>query len=147
MSERMRIGIPLAKRIGATLALVVLPITTVTGQARTAHRAAAPAGIDVTEASITELQRAMTDGRTTSARLVDAYLARIAAYDHAGPAINAMIRLNPRAHEEAVALDAARRAGHVRGPLHGIPIILKDNYDTKDEITSAGSLALATHQP
>ena len=143
----MHIEIPSATRIGATLALVVLPITIATAQARTAHRVAAPAGIDVTEASITGLQHAMTAGQTTSARLVDAYLARIAAYDHAGPAINAMIRLNARAHAEAAALDAERAAGHVRGPMHGIPIILKDNYDTKDEITSAGSLALATHQP
>jgi amidase len=147
VSERMYIGIPSAKRMGVTLALVVLPITTATGQARTAHRAAATAGIDVTEASITDLQRAMTDGQTTSVRLVDAYLARIAAYDHAGPAINAMIRLNGRAHAEAAALDAERASGHVRGSMHGIPIILKDNYDTKDEITSAGSLALATHEP
>ncbi|MHB0964527.1 MAG: amidase family protein, partial [Gemmatimonadaceae bacterium] len=79
--------------------------------------------------------------------LVDAYLARIAAYDHAGPALNAMIRLNPRARAAAAALDAERAAGHVRGPLHGIPVILKDNYDTKDLPTSAGSLALANHQP
>src|SRR5471032_1934215 len=102
---------------------------------------------DVTEATIPALQRAMSDGRLTSVALVDDYLARIAAYDHAGPAINAMIRLNPRAHTDAVALDAERKAGHVRGPLHGIPIIFKDNYDTKDMITTAGSLALATHQP
>ena len=103
--------------------------------------------IDVVEASITDLQRAMSDGRATSVELVDAYLARIAAYDHAGPAINAMIRLNPRAREDAAALDAERKAGRVRGPLHGIPIVLKDNYDTRDLVTSAGSLALATHRP
>ena len=102
---------------------------------------------DPTEKSITELQAAMADGRTTSAALVRAYLARIAAYDHAGPAINAMIRLNPRAGADAAALDAERRSGHVRGPMHGIPIVLKDNYDTKDLATSAGSLALASHVP
>src|SRR4051812_35535327 len=94
--------------------------------------------IDVTEASIADLQRAMTDGSATSVQLTESYLARIAAYDHAGPALNTMIRLNPRACAEAAAMDAERKAGHVRGSMHGIPVILKDNYDTRDMITSAG---------
>lgn len=102
---------------------------------------------DPTEKSITELQDAMSAGRTSSAALTNAYLARIAAYDHDGPAINAMIRLNPRARADAAALDAERKNGHVRGPLHGIPIVLKDNYDTKALATSAGSLALVNHVP
>ncbi len=102
---------------------------------------------EVTEASITDLQSAMAEGRTTAVGLVDAYLARIAAYDHAGPQINAIIRVNPRARADAARLDTERRAGRVRGPLHGIPIILKDNYDTRDMPTTAGSLALATSQP
>ena len=85
----------------------------------------------VYEASITDLQAAMTSGRLTSVQLVDAYLARIAAYDTRGPMLNALIRLNPRARADAAALDAERKAGRVRGPLHGIPIILKDNYDTR----------------
>lgn len=97
----------------------------------------------VFESTITELQAAMTAGRATSATLVDAYLARIAAYDHAGPALNAMIRLNPRARADAAALDVERKAGKVRGPLHGIPVILKDNYATRDMPTSASSIALA----
>jgi Asp-tRNA(Asn)/Glu-tRNA(Gln) amidotransferase A subunit family amidase len=97
----------------------------------------------VYEASITELQSAMKSGRATSVGLVDAYLARISAYDHQGPALNAMIRLNPNARADAAAMDAERRAGKVRGPLHGIPIILKDNYSTRDFPTSAGSIALA----
>jgi len=101
----------------------------------------------VHEASIDELQDGMRRGRWTSALLVDAYLARIAAYDQRGPALNAMIRLNPAARREAIALDAERRRGRVRGPLHGIPIILKDNFDTRDLPTSAGSLALAGLQP
>ena len=105
------------------------------------------ARFDPTERSITELQEAMTSGRVTSAELTRAYLARIAAYDHDGPAINAMIRLNPRARADAAALDAERKAGHVRGPMHGIPIVLKDNYDTKELATSAGSLALVNHLP
>jgi len=101
----------------------------------------------VYEASITELQDGLRSGRWTSAQLVDAYLARIAAYDQRGPALNAMIRLNPAARREALALDAERTRGRVRGALHGIPVILKDNFDTHDMPTSAGSLALAGLQP
>ena len=103
--------------------------------------------VEVTEASITELRAAMADGRMTSVQLVDAYLARIAAYEHAGPALNALIRLNPRARREAALRDSERRQGRVRGSLHGIPIIIKDNYDTGDMPTSAGSVALANSQP
>jgi Asp-tRNA(Asn)/Glu-tRNA(Gln) amidotransferase A subunit family amidase len=82
----------------------------------------------------------------TSVELVEAYLARIAAYDVDGAALNAMIRLNPRARAEAVSMDAERRAGRVRGPLHGVPVVLKDNYSTADLPTSGGSIALATLQ-
>ena len=119
--------------------LVLLHATCVSGQgtARAHHRDA------VYEASITELQAEMAAGRITSAGLVDGYLARITAYDHAGPALNAVIRLNPRARADAMALDAERRAGRVRGPLHGIPVILKDNYATRDMPTAAASIALA----
>lgn len=108
---------------------------------------AQPGPVEVTEASIPDLQAALTARRTTSVALVDQYLARIRAYDHAGPALNAIIRVNAKARAEAAALDAERRAGKVRGPLHGIPIILKDNYDTGDMPTTAGSLALANSQP
>lgn len=101
-------------------------------------------GADIAyEATIPALQAAMAEGRTTSAVLVDAYLARIRAYDHQGPALNAIIRLNPNARADAVTLDAERRAGKLRGPLHGIPVILKDNYSTRDMPTAAGSVALA----
>jgi amidase len=101
----------------------------------------------VYEASITDLQRAMSRGVTTSVALVDAYLARIAAYDHSGPALNAVIRINPSARADAAALDAERKAGHVRGPLHGIPVIVKDNYGTRGMPTSAGTIAFATLEP
>jgi amidase len=97
----------------------------------------------VYEASITELQAAMKAGRLRSVDLVDAYIARINAYDHAGPALNAIIRLNPAARAEAAALDAERKAGKLRGPLHGVPVIVKDNYGTRDMLTSAGTIALA----
>ena len=111
-----------------------------------ARRSVAAAPLDVHEATVAELQRAMADGRATSASLVDAYLARIGAYDQRGPQLNALIRLNPGARADARRLDGERRAGRVRGPLHGIPIILKDNFDTRDLPTSGGSLALASHR-
>jgi amidase len=106
-----------------------------------------PPRVDVYEAGIPELQAAMRRGAVTSVELVDAYIARIRAFDQQGPALNAIIRLNPDARAEAAALDAERAGGHVRGPLHGIPVILKDNYDTKGLATSAGSLALASNVP
>lgn len=82
-------------------------------------------------------------GRTTSEALVQSYLARIAAIDDAGPAIRAVIVTNPDVLAQARALDAERAAGRVRGPLHGIPILLKDNIESADNMaTTAGSLAL-----
>ena len=106
-----------------------------------------PAEFEITEATITELQTAMQQGTRTSVQLVEAYLARIAAYDVGGPRLNTMIRLNPAARRDAAALDAERRRGQVRGPLHGVPIILKDNFDIAGIATSGGSLALATNVP
>jgi amidase len=109
--------------------------------------AAQPAStFDVTEKSIVDLLAAQRIGTVTSHQLVEKYLARIAAYDKAGPQLNAMIVLNPRALEEADARDAERKAGRVRGPLHGIPIVVKDNYATVDMPTTAGSLALSGFQ-
>lgn len=105
---------------------------------------AAQAATDlVHERSIEELGAALAAGRVTSVQLVDAYLARIAAYDAAGPGLNSMIRRNAGARAVARQRDAERRAGQVRGPLHGIPIVLKDNFATIDEPTSGGSLGLA----
>ncbi|GIW53186.1 MAG: amidase [Gemmatimonadales bacterium] len=103
--------------------------------------------VEVFEASIPELQQAMSSGRVTSVELVEAYLARIAAYDRAGPQLNSLIRVNPRAREEAAALDRERARSGPRGPLHGIPVILKDNFDTYDLPTTAGSIALASSKP
>jgi amidase len=102
---------------------------------------------EVHELSILELQAAQTAGKVTSRALVDSYLARIQAYDQAGPRLNAIVLLNPRAREEADALDRERADKGVRGPLHGIPVLIKDNYDTADMPTSGGSLGLATLQP
>ena len=103
--------------------------------------------VEVLEASIPDLQEAMADGRVTAVQLVDAYLARIGAYDQGGPALNSMIRLNLNARVQAAALDQERALRGARGPLHGIPIILKDNYDTADMPTSGGSIALAGSIP
>ena len=107
--------------------------------------AAAP--FDVVEKTIPELSAAMGSGAVTSKALVEAYLARIDAYDHRGPALSAMIALNPRALDEAEQLDRERRARGPRGPLHGIPIVVKDNYDTADMPTTAGSVALKGSRP
>ena len=101
----------------------------------------------VVEGTITDLQQAMSSGRLTSVDLVRAHRARIAAYDQQGPTLNAMIRLNPNAERDAAAFDRERRAGRVRGPLHGIPVVIKDNYDTFDMPTSGSSLALASLHP
>ena len=108
---------------------------------------AATSQVEVHEATILELQAALADGTATSIGLVDAYLARIAAYGQQGPALNAMIMVNQLAREEAASRDRERALGNVRGPLHGIPIIIKDNYDTFDMPTTGASVALAASIP
>ena len=105
------------------------------------------AAFDVMERSITELAAALDAGEVTSRELVAGYLARIDAYDQRGPPLNAMVVIDPNAADEADRLDAERAAGRVRGPLHGIPVVVKDNYDTGDMPTSAGAIALATSVP
>jgi amidase len=106
----------------------------------------APA-VDVVELSATEARDRMAARTLTSRALTQAYLDRIAEVDKAGPALNAVIELNPKAVADAEALDAERAAGTVRGPLHGIPVLLKDNIDVAGLVNSAGSLALADHRP
>ena len=105
------------------------------------------AAFDVLEKPIEELQRAMQAGEVSSRQLVDLYLASIAAYDQQGPALNAITLVNPRARETADALDAERAKGSVRGPLHGIPVLVKDNYETEEMPTSDGSIALVSFHP
>lgn len=120
------------------------PPTSATPTAATA--AAAPA-FAFEEATIAELQQKMQSGALSSHALVQAYLDRIKAVDSTGPALNAVIELNPDALKEADTLDAERKAGKVRGPLHGIPVLLKDNIDATPMANSAGSLALADNRP
>ncbi len=102
---------------------------------------------EVAEASIADEQKAMTEGRATSKALVQAYLDRIRAFDHQGPGLNALITLNPNALDQAESLDRERAAQGPRGPLHGIPVIVKDNYSTADMQTTAGTMALIGFVP
>ncbi|HEX7975043.1 MAG TPA: amidase family protein [Anaerolineales bacterium] len=95
------------------------------------------------ELSILELQARMASGELAARQLAEQYLERIAAIDRQGPELNSVIELNPDALAAAEALDRERAGGRVRGPLHGIPLLLKDNIDTGDRMTTtAGSLAL-----
>jgi amidase len=95
------------------------------------------------EATVAELQEGMRAGRCTARSLVEGYLARIDSLDRRGPALRSVIEVNPDALAIAEALDRERRAGKVRGPLHGIPVLVKDNIDTADRMsTTAGTLVL-----
>ncbi|MBX3747643.1 MAG: amidase [Verrucomicrobiae bacterium] len=105
------------------------------------------AEVDLSTATIADLQRAMDAGTLTSERLVRLYLARIEAYDKKGPALNTVLALNPRAVEIARELDAERREKGPRSPLHGIPILAKDVFDTVEMPTSGGFKPMATSQP
>jgi amidase len=107
-----------------------------------------PRQFQVAEASISDVQAAYLSGATTATRVIQAYLARIQAYDQAGPRLNVVIFLNPKALDEAAALDAhLRKTGKFVGPLHGIPVLLKDNVNTSDMPTTGGSLSLAGYTP
>jgi amidase len=108
---------------------------------------AAPARVQVVEATVLQLQLALHFRLITSEQLVRAYLARIAAYDDAGPQLNSFIHVNARALDEARARDRDRRRGRAHGLLFGIPVLLKDNIDTADMPTTAGSVALEGSAP
>ena len=131
----------LSRRPGAALSYSLILV----GLAAVLSPLPGRAQIPVAGASITELQEAMDSGRATSVQITEAYLARIAAYDDRGPTLNAMVWLNENALSEAAALDRERAAEGPRGAMHGIPVILKDNYDTVDMPTTAGTLALAAN--
>ena len=101
----------------------------------------------VEEATLSEINQALESGVLTSEQLVQLYLDRITAYDQQGPTLNSVITLNPNAVEQAIALDQERQQQGPRGPLHGIPILLKDNIDTADLPTSAGAIVLENSLP
>ncbi len=103
--------------------------------------------VPLDEATITDLHAAFTKGTLSAEKLTSLYLARIAAYDQQGPYINSVITLNPQALAEAKKLDEEWKAGRPRGLLHGIPIVLKDNFDTVDLPTTGGSQLLAGSLP
>jgi amidase len=103
--------------------------------------------IDVVELSAVTARDRMSAGALTARELTEAYLERIKAIDDAGPALNAIIELNPNALADAQTLDAERKSGKLRGPLHGLPVLIKDNVDIAGMVNSAGSLALAENRP
>jgi len=99
------------------------------------------------EKDLSTIQKGFADGSLTSKELVEAYLKRIEALDQNGPQLHSIIKVNPLAIKEAEAMDAERKLGKSRGPLHGIPIVIKDNIDTHDLPTTAGSRALKDSYP
>ncbi|MFI0404929.1 amidase [Actinomadura sp. 3N508] len=148
MARRRRNLRTRAAALVAGIGVLTAPVISANGAALgdTGDRAA-PAGIAewVVEMDATKLRGLLASGRVTSVQMVKAYQARIDAYERAyadQPGVNAVIRRDPTAVADAARLDAERRKGRVRGPLHGIPLLIKDNYDTADLPTTNGSLAL-----
>jgi len=128
----------------AAVTTIIVTLSATRGAAQTAP--SPPYAVE--EKSVSALQADLVRGTVTSESLVRAYLARIAAIDASGPTLRSVIALSPRALEDARARDAERRAGTIRGPLHGIPILIKDNIESADgTATTAGSDALAHNIP
>lgn len=131
-------------------ALAIGNPTSVVAESTPPHQGAwqPPDSFELDELTISQLQQGLATGSFTSKSLVKEYLERIDDVDKSGPAINSIIELNPDAQASAEALDRERKAKGSRGPLHGIPILIKDNIDTADRMmTTAGSLALLGSTP
>ena len=136
MNRRAFVATSLAAAAASQTACLYVPATPVSYSP--------PAGFELDEVSLADLAAGLERGKWTSERLVQLYLARIDAIDRKGPQLGSVLVLNPDAAAVAGQLDQERKNGHVRGPLHGIPILLKDNIETSDHTsTTAGSLALA----
>ena len=131
------------KRVAVALITLTLLVSSLAAQ----PPSGVPSSLQLVEATVPELQLALRSRLVTSEQLVQMYLARIAAYDDAGPMLNAFIHLNANALDEAKARDADRNRGRAHGPLFGIPVLLKDNIDTSDMPTTAGSVSLAGSIP
>ena len=126
----------------AALAATLLPLAAEAASAT----AIPPSALDLTEATIADLQALLQSGKASSRALCQWYLDRIAALDQTGPLLKAVLELNPDALTQADVLDKERKAGKLRGSLHGIPILIKDNLDTADKMqTTAGATALTGH--
>ena len=115
--------------------------------AGTFHSVSAQKAIDLDSATIADINAAFSAGTLTAEKLTQMCLARIQAYDRLGPRLRAVIMVNPKALDTARALDAERRAKGPRSPLHGIPVVLKDNFDTADMATTGGSVLLEGSVP
>lgn len=141
---------------GAVASIAISSLTTVAGNTslqpaiNSAEKAGSPFPADdfvLNETTVTELQQKMQEGKYTSKSITEMYLKRIEAIDKNGPRLNAVIEINPDALNTAARMDSERKAGKVRGPMHGIPVLIKDNIDTGDKMmTTAGSLALLGHR-
>ena len=129
------------------LALAILSGTLLAACAPRSQPESGSAGVDPVELSASDALQRMAAGTLTSRALTQAYLDRIAAIDDAGPKLNAVIDLNAQALAEASRLDNERASGKLRGALHGLPVLLKDNIDVAGMVNSAGSLALAGNRP
>ena len=134
--------------LGCALAIAQPVSAIAAGSSSPESLAVLPKEFELDELTISDLQEGMKSGKFTSRSLVRKYLDRIDEIDNHGPAINSVIEINPDAISIAEALDRERKEKGARGPLHGIPILIKDNIDTADRMmTTAGSLALLGSRP
>jgi amidase len=130
-------------KLGTCAGALAIANPSLTTSAEAARVAYQPKPFEFEEATAADLQRAMQSGKHTARSIAESYLARIDEMDKRGPAVNSVIELNPDALATASALDRERKEKGTRGPLHGIPVLIKDNIDTADKMmTTAGSLAL-----
>lgn len=131
----------------ALLALWGLLVTHHSPMVSSTHAQARPTPLVWADATVADIHRALAAGEVTCRQVVQAYLARIEAYDRRGPSLRAIIAVNPRALDEADRLDREAARGATQAPLHCIPLILKDNFDTADMPTTGASLTLARSVP